>query len=169
MLPTTCRACDAVDFAGSNLRQRSRSEHSVGIGRCLHLPANGRTRQAKPGWLGRDSRRPGCSPQSCAFRDQFADLKTAGVAAVYGLSTQDTAYQREAAKRLQLPFALLSDERFAMTNALRLPTFKVGPMVLLKRLTLVLRDGEIVKTFYPVVPPDRNAGDVLQWLVERRA
>jgi peroxiredoxin len=110
----------------------------------------------------------GCSPQSCAFRDHFTELKAAGVTAVYGLSTQDTAYQREAEKRLQLPFALLSDERFALTNALGLPTFKVGPMVLLKRLTLVLRDGEIVKTFYPVFPPDRNAGDVLQWLAEHR-
>jgi peroxiredoxin len=111
----------------------------------------------------------GCSPQSCGFRDHFADLEAAGVSAVYGLSTQDTAYQREAAERLHLPFAILSDERFALTNALRLPTFKVGPLALLKRLTLVLRDGEIVKTFYPVFPPDRNAGDVLQWLKNRPA
>jgi peroxiredoxin len=109
----------------------------------------------------------GCSPQSCAFRDHFADLKAAGVTAVYGLSTQNTTYQREAAERLHLPFALLSDEQFALTNALGLPTFKVGAMVLLKRLTLVLRDGEIVKTFYPVFPPDRNAGDVLRWLSEQ--
>jgi peroxiredoxin len=107
----------------------------------------------------------GCSPQNCAFRDHFAELKASGVSAVYGLSTQDTAYQCEAAERLHLPFAILSDERLALTNALRLPTFTVGTMVLLKRLTLVLRDGEIVKTFYPVFPPDQNAGDVLQWLV----
>lgn len=106
----------------------------------------------------------GCSPQSCAFRDRFADFKAAGVTAVYGLSTQDTAYQREAADRLHLPFALLSDEHLLLTNALRLPTFRVSGMVLLKRLTLVLRDGEVQKTFYPVFPPDRNADDVLNWV-----
>ena len=76
---------------------------------------------------------------------------------------------REAVERLHLPFAILSDEGFALTNALRLPTFTVGPMRLLKRLTFVLRDGKIVKTFYPVFPPDRNAGDVLQWLRSGRA
>jgi peroxiredoxin len=37
-------------------------------------------------------------------------------------------------------------------------------MTLYKRVTLVIRDGEIVKAFYPVFPPDRNAAEVLAWL-----
>jgi peroxiredoxin len=106
----------------------------------------------------------GCTPQSCAFRDHYAELKALGARAVYGLSTQDTAYQREAAGRLHLPFPLLSDERLALTGALKLPTFQVGPMVLLKRLTLIVRDGTVERVFYPVFPPDRNAGDVMRWL-----
>jgi peroxiredoxin len=106
----------------------------------------------------------GCSPQSCAFRDHFADLKTSGVSAVYGLSTQDTPYQREAAERLHLPFPLLSDETLEFSKALKLPTFTVESMVLLKRLTFILRDSEILKAFYPVFPPDGNAGEVLEWL-----
>ena len=111
----------------------------------------------------------GCTPQSCAFRDHYAELKALGVAAVYGLSTQDTAYQREVAERLHLPFALLSDERLALTGAMKLPTFQVGTMVLLKRLTLIIRHGTVEHVFYPVFPPDRNAGDVVRWLAHAAA
>jgi peroxiredoxin len=106
----------------------------------------------------------GCSPQSCAFRDHFAELRVAGVAYVFGVSTQDTAYQREAVERLALPFPLLSDESLALAAALRLPTFEAGGKTLLKRCTLVIDDGTITHTFYPVFPPDRNAEDVLAWL-----
>jgi peroxiredoxin len=106
----------------------------------------------------------GCTPQSCAFRDHFKELTAAGAAQVFGLSTQDTAYQVEAVARLHLPFAILSDERGELANALRLPTMQVAGLTLLKRLALVSDDGRITKVFYPVFPPDRNAGDVLAWL-----
>jgi peroxiredoxin len=105
----------------------------------------------------------GCTPQSCSFRDHHADLQALG-ARVFGLSTQDTEYQREATQRLQLPFALLSDEDLAFADTLRLPTFEVDDMVLLKRLTLIIKDGRIEKVFYPVFPPDRSAEDVVGWL-----
>ena len=36
----------------------------------------------------------GCTPQSCAFRDHHSELLTAGASHVFGLSTQDTDYQR---------------------------------------------------------------------------
>jgi peroxiredoxin len=110
----------------------------------------------------------GCTPQSCAFRDHFAELKQLGVAQLFGLSTQDTAYQREAAERLHLPFAILSDAELDLTRALRLPTFSAGGMTLLKRLTLVIDDGRIVKVFYPVFPPDKNADEVVAWLRSSR-
>ena len=106
----------------------------------------------------------GCTPQSCSFRDHFGELKRLGVAQLYGLSTQDTAYQQEAATRLHLPFAILSDEKLALTKALRLPTFTVAGMTLLKRMALVIDDGVIVKAFYPVFPPDQNAAEVIGWL-----
>lgn len=106
----------------------------------------------------------GCTPQSCAFRDHFVELRALGVEHLFGLSTQNTAYQREAAERLHLPFPLLSDERLAFAGALRLPTFETGGMTLLKRLTLVIDDGAIAQVFYPVFPPDRNAHDVVAWL-----
>ena len=105
-----------------------------------------------------------CTPQSCAFRDHFEELKRAGAAHVFGLSAQDTGYQREAVGRLHLPFELLSDEKLELAKALKLPTFEVAGMTLIKRLTLITRDGAIEKVFYPVFPPDRNAGEVLAWL-----
>ena len=108
----------------------------------------------------------GCTPHACGFRDLHQDLRAAGVARVFGLSTQDTAYQREAAERLHLPFPILSDERLVLANALRLPLMQVAAMTLNKRLALVIDDGRIAKVFYPVFPPDRNAGDVLAWLRE---
>jgi peroxiredoxin len=106
----------------------------------------------------------GCTPQSCAFRDHFAELKAAGVDHLYGLSTQSPAYQREAAERLHLPFAILSDDHLHLTKAMRLPTFETSGMTLLKRFTLIIDDGVVAHVFYPVFPPDRNAGDVLAWL-----
>jgi peroxiredoxin len=105
----------------------------------------------------------GCTPQACAFRDAHDDLQALG-ARVFGLSTQTTDYQREAATRLQLPFPLLSDADLRFTHAMNLPTFEFSGMTLLKRLTLILRDGRTEHVFYPVFPPDRNAAEVVAWL-----
>jgi peroxiredoxin len=106
----------------------------------------------------------GCTPQSCSFRDHFAELRALGVAHLFGLSTQDTDYQREAVERLHLPFPLLSDARLALAGRLNLPTFSVGDMTLLKRMVLIIEDGRIVKLFYPVFPPDKSADEVVAWL-----
>lgn len=105
----------------------------------------------------------GCTLQSCAFRDHHSELEALGVR-VFGLSTQSSGYQREAADRLHLPFPLLSDAEFQFAAAMQLPTFEVHSMRLLKRLTLVIRDGVVEHTFYPVFPPDQNAQEVIDWL-----
>jgi peroxiredoxin len=118
---------------------------------------------APPGWDDIPGAR-GCTPQSCGFRDHAAEVKKLGVMHLFGLSTQDTAYQQEAANRLHLPFAILSDENLALTKALKLPTFTVAGMTLLKRMALVIDDGVITKVFYPVFPPDKNAEEVIAWL-----
>jgi peroxiredoxin len=106
----------------------------------------------------------GCTPQTCAFRDLFAELKAAGAGHVFGLSTQDNVYQTEMASRLHLPFPVLSDEKLLLTRALKLPTMQVAGLTLIKRLALIVDDARIASVFYPVFPPDRNAGDVLAWL-----
>jgi peroxiredoxin len=106
----------------------------------------------------------GCTPQSCSFRDHFAELKQLGVGQLYGLSTQDSRYQREAADRLHLPFPVLSDTALTLAQAIKLPTFTVAGMILLKRMALVIENGVITKAFYPVFPPDKNAEEVIAWL-----
>jgi len=110
----------------------------------------------------------GCTPQTCSFRDHFAELNALGVDHLFGLSTQGPGYQREAAERLHLPFALLSDDQLKLTDAMALPTFETSGMTLLKRFTLVIHDGTVEHVFYPVFPPDQSASEVIQWLSNRR-
>lgn len=126
-------------------------------------PMTGRPGTALPeGWDEIPGAR-GCTPQSCAFRDHYAELQSWG-AAVFGVSAQNTNYQVEARDRLHLPFQLLSDSDLQLKMHLRLPTFIVDGMELYKRLTLIVAAGRIEKVFYPVFPPNRNADDVLAWL-----
>ena len=108
----------------------------------------------------------GCTPQSCSFRDYYKELNALGTG-VFGLSAQDTEYQREARDRLHLPFQLLSDSGLQLKSALHLPTFSVQGLELYKRLTFIIDKGKIEKVFYPVFPPDKNAGEVLAWLTQQ--
>jgi peroxiredoxin len=110
----------------------------------------------------------GCTPQSCAFRDHAAEL-TALDAKVAGLSARPLTAQIEFAERNHMPFPVISDAELALRDALRLPTFEIAGMTLYKRLAWVAEGGRIVKVFYPVFPPDRNAQDVVDWLSERVA
>ncbi|MFF8729201.1 MerR family transcriptional regulator [Streptomyces sp. NPDC015171] len=108
----------------------------------------------------------GCTPEACGFRDHFQELLDAGAGRVYGLSSQDSAYQREVVERLGLPFDMLSDPALHLADALALPTFEADGRRLFRRLTLIVRDGEIEHAFYPVFPPNAHAGQVLAWLRE---
>lgn len=107
----------------------------------------------------------GCTPQSCSFRDHYNELETLN-ASVYGISAQSSDYQKEAKNRLHLPYSLLSDSEQKLASALSLPILTVANMSLLKRVTFIVKNGVIVKVFYPVFPPDRNADDVLESLTK---
>jgi peroxiredoxin len=109
----------------------------------------------------------GCTTEACDFRDHLEELKAAGVARVYGLSSQSSAYQAELVERLHLPFPMLSDEPGLLADALRLPTFAAeGRPRLYARLTLVVDDGVVEHVFYPVFPPNTHAQQVLEWARE---
>jgi peroxiredoxin len=138
----------------------------LGPGRSVvyAYPLTGRSGVALPdGWDAIPGAR-GCTTEACDFRDHHADLVAAGAPRVYGLSSQDTEYQREAVERLQLPFAMLADPDFALAAALALPTFTAAGRRLYRRLTLVVRDGRVEHVFHPVFPPNAHAGEVLAWL-----
>jgi peroxiredoxin len=104
----------------------------------------------------------GCTPQSCSFRDHHAELSALG-ADVFGLSTQNTEYQKEMAERLHLPFLVLSDANFEFCEAMRLPTFNVNGMRLLKRVTIISDKSEVISVHYPVFPSNSDAA----WVIEQ--
>jgi peroxiredoxin len=120
-----------------------------------------------PGWNEIPGAR-GCTPQSCAFRDIYTEFTSLGVP-VYGASTQSHSEQVEASERLHLPFELVSDYSFELVSALQLPTFEYNSLVLIKRLTLIVKNGIIEKVFYPVFPPNENAANVMAWFKENQA
>ena len=132
-------------------------------------PRTGRPDEPSPtGWDAIPGAR-GCTPQTCGFRDHYQEIRDLGADAIFGLSTQDTAYQQELVERLHLPFRILSDRALRLATALALPTFEVDGMTLIKRLTLIVHDGVIAHVFYPVFPPDTSAPTVVHWFVERKA
>lgn len=140
--------------------------HAFGTGRTVIYiyPLMGRPESDLPqGWNSIPGAR-GCTPEACDFRDHHQELLAAGARRVFGLSSQDTAYQREVVERLRLPFAMLSDPQLDLVAALGLPTFEVDGLTLFKRLTLIIRDGVIENVFYPIFPPNVHAQQVLAWL-----
>jgi peroxiredoxin len=139
------------------------AEVSVGLVVVYVYPRTGRPGEPLPeGWDEIPGAR-GCTPQSCAFRDHVCDLAVYG-ASIIGISAQSFAEQLEFSEREHIPYPLLSDDELKLAAALRLPTFEAAGMQLYRRLTLVAQAGRIVKVFYPVFPPQRNAVDVLAWL-----
>lgn len=114
----------------------------------------------------------GCTPQSCGYRDLVGEFRALGVG-VYAVSTQTTAYQREFAERMHIPFPILSDAGLALTRALRLPSIEMpavegGPTTLLKRMAWFCERSRVEHVWYPVFPPDRNAAEVLGWIRSTR-
>lgn len=174
-VPTDDGACDhLLGLSLPNMELISHQGNSVAISRfegwrvLYFYPMTGRPNVALPdGWNEIPGAR-GCTPQSCSFRDHHQDLKSWG-ADVYGISTQSSEYQAEAANRLHLPFELLSDAKLELTQALQLPLLEVDGMKLIKRITLIAKNGRIEKVFYPVFPPDQNANEVIQWLSNKKS
>lgn len=126
-------------------------------------PRTGRPDEAAPmGWDEITGAR-GCTPQSCGYRDLHSEFQQLGFQ-VFGVSTQTTEFQQELVGRIHLPFEILSDAKFELADTLRLPTFVFAEMRLLKRMAWVCKQGKIIKVFYPVFPPDKNAASVLNWI-----
>lgn len=173
-VPVDDGACDHLpNLAVPSLQLKSTADREVDLSEVdasrivvYVYPRTGRPGEpSPPGWDDIPGAR-GCTPETCGFRDHHADLKKLG-AEVFGLSTQTTEYQKEMVARLHVPFEVLSDSELAFARALRLPTFEVEGMTLIKRLTIVIRHHRIEKVFYPVFPPDRHALEVIGWLRDR--
>ena len=162
------------NFTIPEIKLLSTSGHEIDLSKLNGLsiiyvyPMTGQPNIALPkGWDEIPGAR-GCTPQSCSFRDNFSELKKLNIENIFGLSSQTTKYQKEMSERLHLPYPILSDEKLLFANALKLPTFKVDNMNLIKRITLITNNNKIIKYFYPVFPPDQNVNDVIFWLKESK-
>jgi len=166
-------AVPAVTLPATSGRLVDLRQWAAASGVLFFYPRTGEAgRSAGPEWDAIPGAR-GCTPQSCGFRDLAAEFAAEGVG-LAAVSTQDTAYQREFVERNHIPFEILSDAALGLTRALGLPTFEFaaprgGRSTLIKRMAWHVEGGQIVKVWYPVFPPDRNAETVLAWLRERRA
>ena len=166
-------AVPAVTLPATSGRLVDLRHWAAASGVLFFYPRTGEAgRPAGPEWDAIPGAR-GCTPQSCGFRDLAAEFAAEGVR-LAAVSTQDTAYQREFVERNHIPFEILSDAALGLTRALALPTFEFaaprgGRSTLIKRMAWHVEGGQIVKVWYPVFPPDRNAETVLAWLRERRA
>jgi peroxiredoxin len=147
--------------------QKINLAHLSGWNLIFCYPMTGRPGVAIPeGWLAIPGA-AGCTPQACSYRDHHTELKRNGVG-VYGISTQTSESQKEASHRLELPYLFLSDADYFLASALKLPLLEVGDLKLIKRLTLIVKDGVIKKCFYPVFPPDKNVAEAIAWLSEHQ-
>lgn len=173
-VPTDDGACDHLKQPGfvlpAGVALPATDGRSVDVAALpgLHVvyfyPMTGRPGTDLPGGWNDIPGARGCTPEACAFRDHHAELRALGVREVFGVSTQTTDYQEEAVERLHLPFAMLSDASLQLARALRLPTFEADGATLVKRVTLVVRDGRVEHCWYPVFPTDLHAGEVAKWL-----
>jgi len=169
-VPIDDGACDHLtDMSLPDLELKSTNDDWVNLSRVAGrsvvyiYPRTGLPNQnPPPGWNDIPGAR-GCTPQSCGFRDHYQQYNDLGIS-LFGLSSQDSDYQREVKNRLGLRFELLSDAELRFAKALNLPTFTVNQMTLIKRISLILNDGKIEKVFYPVFPPDQNAEEILSWV-----
>ncbi|WP_405494956.1 MerR family transcriptional regulator [Nocardia sp. NBC_00511] len=163
------RAMPGLTLAATDDREVDLSALDPGRTVIYLYPLTGRPDTDLPtGWNDIPGAR-GCTVQACDFRDHHVELRAAGAAGVFGLSSQPTLYQREVAARLALPFPMLSDPELSLAAALSLPTFEIDGSRLYKRLTLIVRGGIVEHVFYPVFPPDRHAAQVLDWLADNPA
>lgn len=163
--------CPAPHLSLPSTTGRTVALHDLAPGRTvLYLyPLTGRPDVDLPeGWDAIPGAR-GCTTEACDFRDHHGDLLDAGVSAVFGLSSQDGAYQREVVDRLRLSFEMLADPELSLAARLNLPTFRADGRTLYKRLTLVIHNGLIEHAFYPIFPPNEHAQQVLEWLRSRPA
>lgn len=174
-IPVDDGACDHLEgmkFPELNIPSTNGREINLGVDKGISViyfyPMMGSPNSAPMiGWNDIPGAR-GCTPQSCEFKNHFSELTELGVKNVFGASSQDIYQQKETCARLHLPFELLNDSEFELANALNLPTFCYKDKKLIKRLTIIVEDGTILKVFYPVFPPNENAERVIEWLSKKK-
>ena len=106
---------------------------------------------------------PGCTKESCDFRDAITPMKKAG-AVILGVSLDGKESHQKFIKKLDLPFTLLSDEEAAVSKAYG--CYKEKNMYGRKywgieRSTFVIDKAGKMKAIFRKVKVDSHVDDVL--------
>ncbi len=113
-------------------------------------PATGSPGALPPPW-GDIPGTMGCTLENRLFRDRLPEFAVEGIA-VHGVSTQRPDEQAAFAEAEGITFPLLSDMDLRLAAALRLPTFRAGQAMRLKRLILVVDRVRVVRhVIFPVL------------------
>tara|TARA_B110000116_G_scaffold62120_1_gene53176 strand:+ start:108 stop:578 length:471 start_codon:yes stop_codon:yes gene_type:complete len=83
---------------------------------------------------------PGCTLQSCSFRDRFEDFDKEGIL-LYGVSSDSISSHKRFKKRYNLQYPLLSDKDNAVSKALKL---KKNFGILNARVTFVINPKGVI-------------------------
>jgi len=104
---------------------------------------------------------PGCTKESCAFRDQFTAFSDIGVE-VIGISSDSERSHKAFAEKYKLPFKLLSDRDGKVRRAFGVPSsFGFVP----GRVTYVIdKQGVIRHAFNSQMNPTRHVDEALEVL-----
>ena len=106
---------------------------------------------------------PGCSRETGAFRDSYAELRQLG-ACIVGVSTDDAPTQCRFADFMRAPFPLIADPKGEITRAydVRWPLLNVA-----KRVTFVIGPSQIILgTFHRELQITKHHDEVLTFVTE---
>jgi peroxiredoxin Q/BCP len=118
---------------------------------------------------------PGCTIESCGFRDAFTRFQAAGIT-VFGISRDTVKDQKKFRDKFSLPYDLLADPEMELINRLDLvkPKNMYGKLVKgVKRTTYLIApaDAEGVQRLihqFDEVKPEGHADEVLAMLAARK-
>ncbi len=102
---------------------------------------------------------PGCTAESCSFRDNFEDLKKHN-ACIVGVSSDSAESHEKFAKKYKLPFTLLSDPH---GHARKLYDVKHAIGIVPARATFVIdRQGKIIHAFSSQTNVKKHVDDAIK-------
>jgi peroxiredoxin Q/BCP len=109
---------------------------------------------------------PGCTKESCHFRDLASEFADAGAQRI-GISIDDVDRQQRFADAHDLDFPLLSDPDRAVAKAYGVK--RPGPLMNARATFVIGEDGRIVEVIKSEVNMDAHADKALSVLAERKA
>lgn len=109
---------------------------------------------------------PGCTTESCAFRDMLPDFEAAG-SIILGISPDNTESHQKFAEKFALPFPLLSDPDHLVAEAYGVWKEKnnYGKKYMgIERTTFLIDKAGNLAKIYPRVKVEEHADKVLEFV-----